>query len=419
MTSIKHRTTSFASNLKESWKANSKFTIHPFKSLHTRSLLPLSFGDYFARFSLELVILGIAVFGLIVNFSVSRHANLLETKDQSVIFSFIKSVGLNKTLISRSGTTTILAKADQWVATASASAYPATLTSSDATKDTSNPTTIQEDVIVKTNPADTENFLHHGKTVYEVSPGDSIISIASSFGISPQTIMIENKLDQSSILKPGQKLTILPTTGISYTVKSGDTVEGIAKKYNISVDDLLDINDIELPDDILVGDILVVPQDSVSMPAKPATPKFVKNDSGKVSRTAVSTGDFVAGALSFLWPTATRSITQGYQKRHPAVDISNSQKVPIYASEDGIVESSGWESNGFGNTIVINHGNGFKTRYSHASELYVKAGDKVVKGQVIAKQGNTGRVRGVTGIHLDFRIMKNGVSVNPLAYIKP
>ena len=82
------------------------------------------------------------------------------------------------------------------------------------------------------------------------------------------------------------------------------------------------------------------------------------------------------------------------------------------------MEVSGWQS-GYGNTIVLNHGNGFKTRYGHASELYVSAGDKVAQGQVIAKQGRTGRVRGVTGIHLHFEIIKNGSRVNPLGYVKP
>lgn len=356
--------------------------------------------------------------GLIINFSVSRHANLLETKDQSVIFSFIKNTGINNNLVSQSGTTTILAKTDQWVATASAQAYPATLTSVNVNQEPANPTTIQENVIVKTNPADTENFLNHGKTVYEVTPGDSIISIASSFGISPQTIMIENKLDDKSILKPGQKLSILPTTGISYTVKAGDTIEGIAKKYNISEDDLLDINDIELAEDIQVGAVLVIPLQKVEMP-KSATPKFVKSDTGKVAlRTATAPASLSAGTLSFLWPTATKNITQGYHRTHSGLDISNSQMVAIYASEDGFVEISGYQS-GYGNTIVINHGNGYKTRYGHASELYVSAGDKVVKGQIIAKQGRTGRVRGVTGIHLHFEITKNGARLNPLAYVKP
>jgi murein DD-endopeptidase MepM/ murein hydrolase activator NlpD len=92
---------------------------------------------------------------------------------------------------------------------------------------------------------------------------------------------------------------------------------------------------------------------------------------------------------------------------------------PIYASESGFVESAGYVTNGYGNMILINHGNGFKTRYGHASELYVKAGEYVTKGQLIAKQGHTGHVRGATGIHLHFEIIVNGHVVNPLKYVKP
>jgi murein DD-endopeptidase MepM/ murein hydrolase activator NlpD len=387
-------------------------------------LLPLSLRDYVARFSLEFVVLAIAIFAMLTNFSIANHANLLETSDRSVIFSFLKNnPQLNSALFSQSNTTTILARTDQWVASAfSQSPFSGIVLAStaSASKSDTNEGTIQDNVIVKTNPADTDNFMRHGRTVYEVNSGDSIVSIASSFGVSPQTIMLENKLDENSTIKPGQKLTILPTTGVSHTIKAGETVSDIAAKYKVSEDDILDVNDLELPDDVLAGDTLVIPLAKVDLPntAKPAT-KFVKNTSGQITLSKASApANFSAGDLKFMWPTTTSTITQGFHSRHSGLDISNSQKVPIFASEAGFVEISGYES-GYGNTIVINHGNGFKTRYGHASELYVKAGDQVAKGQTIAKQGNTGRVRGATGIHLHFEITKNGGRVNPLNYVKP
>ncbi|HYE22551.1 MAG TPA: M23 family metallopeptidase [Verrucomicrobiae bacterium] len=368
------------------------------------------------------MVLTVACFVVLTNVSIANHAELLETKDQSVIFSFLKTnPGLNNALFAKSNTTTILAKTDQWVTSALAqSPFSGIVLASSANTivPDGEVTTIQDNVIVKTNPADTDNFMRHGKTVYEVTSGDSIIGIASSYGISPQTIMLENNINEGSTLRPGQKLTILPTTGVSHTIKQGETIESIAAKYKISEDDLMDINDLELPDDILAGDVLVIPLNTVEMP-KPATPKFVKNDKGQVALSkATAPADFVGGAISFIWPTTTTGITQGFHRRHSGLDISNSQRVPIYASADGFVEISGYQS-GYGNTIVINHGNGFKTRYAHASELYVKAGDQVVKGQTIAKQGNTGRVRGATGIHLHFEIIKNGSKVNPLSYVRP
>lgn len=404
-------------SIKNNLKINSKFSIHPFKSLHAQGLLPLSVPDYIARFSLELLVLLVAAIGIAANVSLSAHANLLEVNDNSVIFSYLRTnPDINTPLIDRNGTTTILARADRLVAQTFAQS-PFILLSSKKNEN-NDPISIQENVVVKTNPADTDNFLRAGKLVYEVVSGDSIITIASSFGVSPQTVMIENKLDEASIIKPGQKLSILPTTGVSHNVLAGETVETIAKKYKVSEDDLLDVNDLELPDDILTGDVLTIPLDKVELPKKAIPRAFVKTETGKIALKQATAPSNIASGLSFIWPTATRQITQGFNRRHSGLDISNSQMVAIYAAEDGFVELSGWQT-GYGNTIVINHGNGYRTRYAHTSDLYVSAGEKVAKGQTIAKQGRTGRVRGVTGIHLHFEIIKNGAKVNPLSYVKP
>lgn len=403
---------------KNLWQKSSKFTIHPFKSLHSKHLLPLSPKDYMARFGLELVILGIAAFSALTNLSITSHAKNLESTDNSVIFSFLKNnPSLNSPLLATTGTTTILARADSWVQSAQAqSPYAGTLAAA-SSLGTAHPTTIQENVIIKTNPADTQNFMRQGKTEYVVSSGDSIISIASSFGVSPQTIMMENKLDESSTIRPGQKLTILPTTGVSHTISNNETIESIASKYKVNEDDILDLNDLEVLEDLAVGEQIVIPLAKVDMPIKPKT-TIVKNTANQIAlKQAAAPANFIGG-LDFTWPTAVRTITQGFHRSHSGLDISNSQKVSIYAAADGFVELSGWRS-GYGNTVIVNHGNGFKTLYGHASEIYVKAGDQVVKGQVIAKQGNTGRVRGATGIHLHFEIIKNGSKVNPLAYVRP
>ncbi len=323
-----------------------------------------------------------------------------------------------------SDTTTIMAGSDQFVNTAQAqSSLGIVLASASvgAKTPTADPTTIQADVIVKTNPADTQNNYRQGLTQYSVQPGDSVVSVATSFGISPQTIMMENKLDTTSVIKPGQELTILPITGITYTLKEGDTLESILNKYKVSEDDFLDANNIESFDDLDVGATVVIPLDNVTVPTKPKPPsQFVRDDSNQVAlKQAAAPDNLLSGPVNFIWPTPVRNITQGFSSRHTGLDISDSKMEPIYAAADGFVEISGYQANGYGNTIVINHGNGFKTRYGHASELYVQAGDTVKQGQLIAKQGHTGRVRGVTGIHLHFEIIKNGTRVNPLAYVRP
>lgn len=406
--------TGLLSRIKNLWPSGSKFTIHPFKSLHAKHLLPLSPTDYMARFGLELVILGVAVFSIATNVSITAHANMLENSDQSVIFSFLqKHPNLNSPLLATSGTTTILARADQRVSSAEAnSSFGRVLA---ASAQAAGMTTIQENVIVKTNPADTQNFLRHGTTEYTVVPGDSIVNIASSFGVSPQTIMMENKLTESTTLKPGQVLTILPTTGITHTVGPTETVESIANKYKVSEIDILDLNDIELAEDVQAGAVLVIPLAKVEMPRSTT---IVKNNSNQITLKQASAPAGFVGNSDFMWPTPVRSITQGFHRLHSGLDISNSRREAIFAAGDGFVELSGWRA-GYGNTVIINHGNGFKTLYGHASEIYVKAGDQVAKGQTIAKQGNTGRVRGATGIHLHFEIIRNGAKVNPLSYVRP
>jgi murein DD-endopeptidase MepM/ murein hydrolase activator NlpD len=371
---------------------------------------------------MELIILIITGITLTANISLARHANLLEASNKSVIFSYLKNnPEINTPLLKSFDTTTILASDRLVFDSGDKSPFAQTVYASNFFTnkiELTESTTIQENVIIKTNPTDTNNFSNFGRTTYEVQSGDTISSIASDFGISTSTVMTENNLHALSIIKPGQTLIILPTTGISHKVSDTDTIESIAKKYKIDEFDLLDANDLELPNQILAGDVLVVPLISVDAPAVPRSSNFVRDTSNQIALSQASAPALNPGNLSFRWPTSARSITQGYHSRHRALDISNSRQVPIYASEAGFVESSGWQGS-YGNTVVINHGNGFKTLYAHASALYVRAGDTVTRGQTIAQQGATGRVRGVTGIHIHFEIIRNGIQQNPLNFVRP
>lgn len=107
-------------------------------------------------------------------------------------------------------------------------------------------------------------------------------------------------------------------------------------------------------------------------------------------------------------------ITNGYKAGHYALDIADRSKPPIWAARDGVVITAeyGWNG-GYGNYIIIDHGDGFSTLYAHNEELYVAVGESVTKGQVISKMGNTGRVYGATGIHLHYECVSDGVKINP------
>jgi murein DD-endopeptidase MepM/ murein hydrolase activator NlpD len=122
-----------------------------------------------------------------------------------------------------------------------------------------------------------------------------------------------------------------------------------------------------------------------------------------------------APLTKLLWPTTQHSITQYYGWNHTGVDLDGDYVDAIYASADGVVETAGWNSGGYGLMIFIDHQNGMKTRYAHASKMFVKAGDRVKKGQVIAMVGTTGRS---TGTHLHYEVYLNGKRQNPLKYIK-
>ena len=117
----------------------------------------------------------------------------------------------------------------------------------------------------------------------------------------------------------------------------------------------------------------------------------------------------------FGWPGSTRNVKCGWYcyHGHDAIDIFSWYGAPIYAADSGVVTKAGWMSGG-GNTIRINHGNGFETVYMHASSLAVSAGQSVQRGQLIGYEGATGYA---FGPHLHFEIHYNGRSVNPMLYL--
>lgn len=123
------------------------------------------------------------------------------------------------------------------------------------------------------------------------------------------------------------------------------------------------------------------------------------------------------GTGSFMMPAKGR-LTSPYGARwgrmHKGIDIAAPAGTPVYAADTGVVICSEYK-NSFGNIVKIDHKNGFVTYYAHNSQLLVKEGDVVTKGQLIAKMGSTGRS---TGSHCHFEVLKDGVNCNPLSYVK-
>ncbi|MFA6307243.1 MAG: peptidoglycan DD-metalloendopeptidase family protein [Patescibacteria group bacterium] len=245
---------------------------------------------------------------------------------------------------------------------------------------------------------------------YTIQPGDVIGAIAEKFGVSANTILWENNLTWNSTIRPGQKINILQDSGISHKVVSGDTILAIAKKYQADAENIVAANKLADSSDISIGELLFIP-DGVrpTRVVSSYTPPSASNFDDVPSSASVDSGS------KLLWPVLSHRITQYYTWRHSGLDIGDKTGNPIYAAEAGKVEKAGWNSGGYGNYVIINHGNGLQTLYGHASKVLVSAGDSVSRGETIALVGSTGRS---TGPHLHLEVKVNGVRQNPINYIK-
>lgn len=247
---------------------------------------------------------------------------------------------------------------------------------------------------------------------YTVVSGDTFSSIAKQFGVSIDTVLNQNDLSEDDILKPGQTLDILPVTGVAVTVGRGDTVYSIAKKYKANAQAIVDFpfnsftNDETF--DLAVGQVLIVP-DGVPPAAPPIIAPLLP-----IAQFSPSVG-IVPGSGKFIWPVAG-VMTQRYSWYHRAIDVANPNFPSIFAADSGTVVVAGWVDNsGYGSRVMIDHGNGYVTLYAHMSKVNVKVGQHVSKGQQIGGEGSTGRS---TGPHLHFEIRHNGVLEDPLLYLR-
>ncbi len=248
---------------------------------------------------------------------------------------------------------------------------------------------------------------------HKVEEGETLSGIAKKYGISVDTIKWANKLEDVDTVKPGDKIRILPVSGVEYTVRSGDTIASVAKKYQADAQAIVDFPFNDVPDDFTLKESqkLILPDGTP--PEIKVAPKF-RIQPQFLSQGPSSPAFSGPNGSVFVWPTQG-IITQYFAWYHPGVDIANNAAPAIYASDGGVVIASGWDPTGYGNKVVINHGNGFDTLYAHLSNIYVTLGQTVSRGQVLGQMGSTGRS---TGTHLHFEIHYKGPPLNPLGILK-
>lgn len=240
--------------------------------------------------------------------------------------------------------------------------------------------------------------------------GESLSVISEKYGVKQETILQNNSNVSANNLKVGTVLKIPANDGLVHMVKSGETLGGIAKKYKIDLEKILAQNEMESGSTLVAGQEIIVPGAKRVVATVRSRPSYSKTTpTGTVGRETGGT---------LLFPTQG-TYTQYYRYGHYAVDIAKAGGAPIWAADAGtVIKSQGGWNGGYGEHIIIDHGNGITTLYAHLvrGSRTVGVGDYVGRGQQIGYMGNTGRVYGRTGIHLHFEVTVNGRKVNPRNY---
>ncbi len=308
-------------------------------------------------------------------------------------------------------------------------------------------------------------------TTIIVGTSDTLEILARRYNVSPAAILQANGYRGPRVLSPGQQLIIPRPAAVGATpeltapgsrpvaaasaapsihvVNHGDTLLGIARRNHISAAELARANGIEPTAKLQLGMKLTVParaaalvpgaQPAVAAVAQPAAASVppatkmaaVTADPQQKARLAQATtvedtpaetpvkAAEATGALpTFRWPVRGKVITsygaKTNGKSNDGINLAVPEGTPVKAAEDGVVAYSGNELKGYGNLVLIRHSNGYVTAYAHASELLVKRGDTIKRGQIIAKSGQSGEV-GSPQLH--FEIRKGSSPVDPLQFL--
>ena len=231
-----------------------------------------------------------------------------------------------------------------------------------------------------------------GVVQYIVEQGDTLSTIAATFGTSTSSIMWANNMPNADYVRPGQVLRFPRVPGVLYAIKKGDTVSGIAKRFSGEEAKIISFNLLPADGTLTIGAEIVVPDGKAPAPPPPVRRVFAGS---RVSNLPTVDGFFSP-------PTVGRRV-RGITSYHRGVDIANACGTPIYAAAAGTVtrsDGTGWNG-GFGKVIVIKHGNGTETLYAHLSQVIAGQGDGVGQGTLVGLMGTTGRS---TGCHLHFEV---------------
>lgn len=267
---------------------------------------------------------------------------------------------------------------------------------------------------------------------YTVKQGDTLFLIADNYGIKPETLLWGNfdvLEDNPHLLRPDQVLNILPVDGTYYEWAEGDSLQTVADFFETEPSAILeypgnrfDLSEVEAGGEVAIepGTMLIVPGGRRAI--KDWGPPAISRSNPAAARYygAGHCGSIYSGAIGngwFVWPTTARSIS-GYTYTpgvHPAIDIAGATGNAVYATDSGVIVYAGWSNYGYGNLVVVDHGNGWQSAYAHLDTYSAVCGQSVFQGSVIGAVGNTGNSY---GSHLHFELVYNGAKLNPLDYLQ-
>ncbi|MFZ3070406.1 MAG: M23 family metallopeptidase [Anaerolineaceae bacterium] len=284
---------------------------------------------------------------------------------------------------------------------------------------------------------------------YTVQAGDSIWAIAEKYYASSEsepadvfkfiyTIYNNNYdilFDKADNLKPDQVLVLPPVPGVWYKWKDDDTLQSVANKFSVNPGDVTvpdgfsvspqDIaffvgNDIDLANPVITpGTYVMVPGGAKTLInysyAAVSTDASGNKTSGFTGPGACSFYQTIMGDGFMIWPSSVHFISGNrFMPGHGGIDIGAGEGSPLYAVDDGVVAYAGWLNGGYGNLVVIDHGNGYETFYEHLDQISVSCGSTIYQGNVIGAAGTTGNS---TGAHLHFEIRYGGTAVDPFTML--
>jgi hypothetical protein len=269
---------------------------------------------------------------------------------------------------------------------------------------------------------------------YTVETGDSIFKIAENYGLEPRTILFGNYeilKDSPNLIQPDQVLNILPVDGTYYEWQGTESLIKVAEVFGVDPEAILnfpgnhlnpdEIGDLNNPN-IAAGTWLIVPGGTRQFTSWTAPAQLVQsNPSVHVWGPGVCAGiSYVqVGFGSFVYPTTAHWLSGTPYRpdlRHFGVDFAGAEGTGVFATDAGTVVYSGWNTWGYGNLVIIDHGNGWQSLYAHLSAINVGCGAAVGQGDLVGLIGMTGGTS--TGPHLHFELMNVSLGyVNPFDYL--